>query len=219
MLIAFVVAQRLRLQIEPFRSEPHQLVLGSFRRRGGRCWRPGRGAAPQHGADPRHQFTQLTRLCDVIIGPQFQPDDAVDRARRGRQHDHRDICATLQIANNRESVLLRHIEVEHHEIGHAGVDRIAQALAAIAQRHGKAMHLEVLADHLAGRRLVIDDDDVRTLGHGVSVAGNTTVKVEPCPGPPLSAVTRPPCMSTMRLTIESPRPVELSPAVGLAESR
>src|SRR6201988_5541945 len=81
------------------------------------------------------------------------------------------------------------------------------------------MHLEVIADHLAGRRLVIDDIDVLALAHDSSVAGRTMVKVEPLLGPALSAVTSPPCMSMMRLTMERPRPVELSPAVGLAESR
>ena len=45
------------------------------------------------------------------------------------------------------------------------------------------------------------------------------VNVEPCPGPALLAVTSPPCMSTIRLTIERPKPVELSPAVGLADNR
>jgi len=56
--IAAVVAQRLRRQIEPFRSEPHQLVLGGLRAGClGRCRRhPGRRAAPQHGPNPRHQF-------------------------------------------------------------------------------------------------------------------------------------------------------------------
>src|SRR2546430_2271228 len=81
------------------------------------------------------------------------------------------------------------------------------------------MHLEIIADHFAGRRLVVDDDDVRVLGHDSSVAGNVTVNVDPCPGPALSAVTWPPCMSMMRLTIDKPSPVELSPAVGFADSR
>src|SRR6266480_7398084 len=81
------------------------------------------------------------------------------------------------------------------------------------------MHLEIIAEHLAGGRLVVDDDDVRVLGHDASVAGNVTVKVEPCPGPGLCAVTWPPCMSMMRLTIDKPSPVELSPAVGFADSR
>src|ERR1700753_2453983 len=81
------------------------------------------------------------------------------------------------------------------------------------------MHLEIVADHLACRRLVIDDDDMLALAHDISVAGRTMVKVDPLLGPALVAVTSPPCISMMRLTIESPRPVELSPAVGLADSR
>ena len=81
------------------------------------------------------------------------------------------------------------------------------------------MHLQVIADHLAGRRLVVDNDNMLGLGHDISVAGKITVKVEPCPGPGLLAFTWPPCMSMMRLTIDRPSPVELSPAVGLADSR
>src|SRR5207237_8272483 len=81
------------------------------------------------------------------------------------------------------------------------------------------MHLEIIADHFAGRRLVVDDDDVRVLGHASSVAGNVTVNVDPCPAPALSAVTWPPCMSMMRLTINKPSPVELSAAVGLVDRR
>src|SRR5207237_429610 len=69
MLIAFVVAQRLRLKIEPFRSEPHQALFRRFRCRAlRRCRRLCRGAAPQHRADPRHQFAQFAWLCDVIVG-------------------------------------------------------------------------------------------------------------------------------------------------------
>src|SRR6267154_1460649 len=219
MFIALVVAQRLRLEIEPFRSEPHQALFRRFRSRALRRCRLCRGAAPQHRADPRHQFAQFAGLCDVIVGAEFQPDDAVDRAGGGRQHDDRDIDAALQIADDGKPVFLRHIEIEHHQIGHARFDRAAQALAAVAQRHGEAVHLQIIADHLAGRRLVIDDDDVLALGHDISVAGKMTVKVDPCPGPELLAVTWPPCMSMMRLTMESPRPVELSPAVGLADSR
>src|SRR5450631_4469633 len=221
MLIALVVAQRLCLEIEPFGSEPHQLVFRRFRSRGfRRCrWRLGRRAAPQDRANPRHQFTQFTGLCDVIVGAELQPDDAVDRACGGRQHDDRDIGPAFQIADDGKPVLLRHVQIEYHQIGHAGFDRAAQAPATIAKRHGKTVHLEILADHLARRRLVVDNDDVGALGHEISVAGKMTVKVEPCPGPWLFAVTWPPCMSMMRLTIESPRPVELSPAVGFADSR
>src|SRR5258708_12502646 len=221
MVVAVGGAEGRGFEVEVFGSEAQQLIFcgfcpGGFRRG---CLCLDRSAPPQHRADPRHQFPQLTGLCDIIVGTELEPDDAVDRACGCRQHDDRDIGAALEIADDREAAFLRHVEVEHHEIGHAGFDRAAQALAAVAQRHGKAMHLHVIADHLAGRGLIIDNDDMLILGHDISVAGNVTVKVEPCPGPALLAVTWPPCMSMMRLTIDRPSPVELSPAVGFAESR
>ncbi len=40
-----------------------------------------------------------------------------------------------------------------------------KALAAVAQRYREAVHLEIIADHLAGRRLVIDDKDVLAVAH------------------------------------------------------
>ena len=81
----------------------------------------------------------------------------------------------------------------------------------------EAVHAQIVADHLAGRQFVVDDDDVRLcLAH---VPGNVIMNVAPCPGPALSTVICPPCRSTIRLTIERPRPVDVSPAVGLADSR
>src|SRR6185436_15123561 len=143
----------------------------------------------------RHQLAQLAGICDVVVGAEFEPDDAVDRARGRRQHDDGNVDAALEVADDREPVFLGHVEVEHHEIRYIGFDNAAQALAAVAQRYAKAVHLEVITDHLAGRCFVIDDDDVRALGHDVSDAGSLTVNVDPCPGPALSAVTWPPCMS------------------------
>src|SRR5437867_2081055 len=218
-LVAFVVAQRLGFEVEPFGAEPYQLLLLDLCSRSLRSRRLGRRAAAKHRADARHQFAQLAGFCDVVVGAEFEADDAVDRACGRRQHDDGNVDAALQVANDREPVFLGHVEVEHDEVGHVGLDHGAQAFSAVAQRDAETVHLEVITDHLAGRRLVVDDDDVRALGHVVSVAGSVTVNVDPCPGPPLSAVTWPPCMSMIRLTIDSPRPVEPSPAVGLAESR
>src|SRR5262249_47789424 len=163
---------------------------------------------------------QLAGLRDIIVGAELEPDHAIDRTCRCSQHDDGNVGPALEVADDGKPVLLWHIEVEHHEIGcGACLDRAAQAFSAVAQRYGKAVHPEVIAHHLAGRRLVVHDDDVLALAHGNSVAGNVMVKVEPRPGPLLSAVTSPPCMSIIRLTIDKPNPVELSPAVGLAESR
>src|SRR5579883_2144875 len=217
MLVALVVAQGLRLEVQPFGAEPHQLLLVVL----GRCGLRGLGgtASPQHRADARHQLAQLAGLGHIIVRPEFESDHAIDRACGRGQHDDRHVAAALQVADDGEPIFLGHVEVEHDEIGRAGLDCGAQGLAPVAQRHGEAVHLEIVADHLARRRLVIDNDDVLALAHDISVAGRVMVKVDPLPGPSLLAFTSPPCMSMIRFTIESPRPVELSPAVGLAESR
>ena len=55
MLVAFVVAQRLGFEVEPFGAEPHQLLLFHLRRSFGRRGL-GRRAPAQHRADARHQF-------------------------------------------------------------------------------------------------------------------------------------------------------------------
>src|SRR5207237_8927698 len=111
----------------------------------------------------------------------------------------------------------RHVHSEPHRTGPAGFDRAGQALAALAQRPAEAVHLQVTPAHLAGRRLVIDNDDMLILRHGISVPGSITVNVEPCPGPPLSAVTWPPCISIMRLTIVIRSSFGLPPTVGFWE--
>jgi hypothetical protein len=45
-------------------------------------------------------------------------------------------------------------------------DRGAQAAATVAERDREAVHAQVVADYLAGRRLVVDHHDVLRPGHG-----------------------------------------------------
>src|SRR3954471_8737569 len=77
------------------------------------------------------------------------------------------------------------------------------------------MHAQIFADHLARRRLVIDHHDVR-IAH---VVGNVIVNAVPTPLEGADAEIVPSCRSTIRLTIDRPRPVELSSPVGFAERR
>ena len=166
MFVALIVAQGLRLEVEPFGAESHQLLLrGLGCRRGGRIRQADRCAAPQHRPDPGHQFAQFAGLCDVVVGPELQPDHPVDRAGRRGQHDYRDIGAALEVADDRQAIFLGHVEVEHHQVRHAGFDGAAQALAAVAERDGEAVHFEIVANHLAGGRFVVDNDDMRVLAH------------------------------------------------------
>nr|GFD55713.1 hypothetical protein [Tanacetum cinerariifolium] len=46
--------------------------------------------AAQDGLDPGHQLTGLERLGHVVVGPQFQADDAVGGFATGSQHQDGD---------------------------------------------------------------------------------------------------------------------------------
>jgi hypothetical protein len=82
------------------------------------------------------------------------------------------------------------------------------------------VHLEVIADHLAGRRLVVDDDDVRVWVMVVSVCRHVTVNVDPCPGRRFRGhMAAMPCRCMRLDDRQAGGRVELSAAVGLAESR
>src|SRR6266516_3539491 len=217
MLVAFVVAQRPGIVVEPFGSKPHSRG-GRRRRRVGRrlgCRLNG-GAPAQHRADARQELAQLAGFGEVIVGAELEPDHAIDRARGGGEHDDRHAGAALEVADDREPILRRHIEIEHDQVRHLLRDGLAQTDTAIAQADVEAMHAQIVSDHFAGGLFVVHHDDVLRWGH---VTGNVILNVAPFPGPALSTSIRPPCRSTIRLTIERPRPVEVSPAVGFAERR
>ena len=74
------------------------------------------------------------------------------------------------------------------------LDRGAQRLAAVAERHVEAVHLQVVADHVAGGGLVVDDEDVLLLAHAASVSsssGNAMANTAPPAEPGLSTKMRP----------------------------
>src|SRR5437764_12992915 len=84
MLVAALIAQYLRIDIEPFGPETDRLLLGPrrwFRRR--------HRLSAQHGADARKQLAQLTRLGEIVVGAELEADDAIDGARGCGQHDDR----------------------------------------------------------------------------------------------------------------------------------
>jgi hypothetical protein len=125
---------------------------------------------PQNGADTREQLAQFPGLCQIIVGAHFESDDTIDRACRRREHDHRNGTGLLQIADDRQPVFLRHVQIEHDEIGLLVVQLLPQTgAAAVAERDLETMHAEIFADHFAGVRLVVDDKDARQCSHGLAI--------------------------------------------------
>src|SRR5262249_31035690 len=195
----------------PNRTRPAGGARGAARR----GWRRRlNGTAPaQHRADAGQELAQLARLGEIIVRAELEADHAIDRARRCGEHDDRHAGAPFEIADDRKTVLLRHVEIEDDQVRQLLRDGLTEAGAAGAQADAEAVHGQIVPDHFARGLLVIHHDDVLRLGH---VTGNTILNVAPFPGPALSTVICPPCRSTIRLTIERPRPVEVSPAVGFA---
>src|SRR5829696_1020258 len=214
---AFVVLQHAGLDVEPLRPEANLLPGGP----GGAGGRRGLARPADDGADARHELAQLGRLCQIVVGAEFEADDAVDRARGRGQHDDRHVGRFLEVADDRQPVLLRHVEVEHDEVRLVLGEALAQSRAAVAQVDLEAVQLEVVADHVPGGGLVVDDEDARRNAHGSTQrsVGSRISKTAPLPWPSLAASIVPPWSSTMRLAIDRPSPVEVSPPVGRAERR
>ena len=77
----------------------------------------GRGfVAAQDGADAGGQFARVERLRQVIVGAEFQADDAVDIFAARGQHDDRDFALLAQAAQDFEAVDARQHDVEHDEV-------------------------------------------------------------------------------------------------------
>ena len=119
----------------------------------------------QDSAHPRHHFARRERLQDVIVRPHLQADDAVGLLVAAGQHDHRDVRARPQAAQEVEAASVGQNEVEDDEIGPG------DALLGLAKRgrlgDGESVPLEREGEALADGRLVVDDENQRDRGsHG-----------------------------------------------------
>src|SRR5262249_54002614 len=110
--------------------------------------------------------------------------------------------------------LAGHHDVQDQEVEAAVLDLALGLLAVGGEGDVEALLLERVADRLADRRLVVDDQDaagwpgcgVHATGVGVGLAaGRRTQKVLPAPGFERRPIW-PPITATMRFAIESPRP-------------
>ena len=124
------------------------------------------GRAAQHALDPRQQFAGFERLGDIIVRPGFQPDDAVHRVGRGSDHDDADPAAALaQPARQREPVLAGKPDIEHDQARQLAVDQPAQRGAVLYAVDPELVAGQVVDQHVALRRLVLDHYDMRSIVH------------------------------------------------------
>jgi hypothetical protein len=124
----------------------------------------GHGLAAQHGMDARHQLARVEGLGQIVVGADFQPDDAIHFVALGGQHDDGDrVGRTAQAAADGEAVFARQHQVEHDQVVQLALQR---AIHALGIRHGldrEPLVGEVALEQLAQAQVVIDD---KNLGFG-----------------------------------------------------
>ena len=164
-------------------AELHGLRIGA------RCaGRRGRRTPPQHRLDARHELARIERLREVVVGADFEPDDAVDVVAFRGQHDDRHVfVAAAQPPADRQTVLARQHEVEDHEIV-ALARELPVHLGRIRHgAHAVTLLAEVAIEQIAQPRVVVDDEDFclgfrhgrhpSELSHGLPVLCNTLLPV------------------------------------------
>ena len=90
------------------------------------------GPAAQHGPHAGHQLAQPVRLGDVVVGADLEPDDGVDLAALGRDHDDRHRRPAAELAAHVDAGHLRQHHVEQHEVRADGVEHV-ERLGAVAR--------------------------------------------------------------------------------------
>src|SRR5438128_3144577 len=140
-----------RARIQGQQSRAQRFLLGR---------RALRGAA-EDGANARRHLARREGLEHVVVGADLEADHPIGLLVAAGEHDHRDVAAPAQRAEEVEPVSVGEDEIEDHQIGVAG------ELARLAQRR-RLRDLEAVAaqgegEALADGGLVVDEED---LSHG-----------------------------------------------------
>ena len=94
-------------------------------------WRGARLVAAQDGADARRQFARVEGLGEVVVGAQFEADDAVDILAAGGEHHDRNFALLAQAAEDFEAVDAGQHDVEDHQAKVAAQGRFQAAPAFV----------------------------------------------------------------------------------------
>ena len=120
----------------------------------------GRSAAAQHCAHSGDELPRRERLRHVVVGTELEPDDPVRLLAAGGEHDHGQLRARTDPAAELEPVGAGQHHVKHDEARPLPLQQAhARASPSPASSVAKALAPQVLDDHLADSRLVVDDQN------------------------------------------------------------
>ena len=119
---------------------------------------------PQHALEARPQFPRIERLGDVVVRSHFEPDDAIDHAVSGGDHDDAHRVAFAQEARQREAILARQADIEQNDVRDLALERRAHLGTIGDARDLVIVRAEVLDEHATDVGIVIDHQHAR-VGH------------------------------------------------------
>ena len=164
--------------------------------------------AADGGAKARGEFGDGERLGDEIVGSGVERPHLVAFAVANGEHQNLQPgshAAELPAGFNAADT--RHVDVQQNGVEPAAFHALQGLLSVGRFGDFEAQRVERTIERAAQIGLIVGDEDVALRRHKRSgVAGRAMENID-LPPAPLSAQTRPRCASTMRLTIDSPRPV------------
>ena len=111
----------------------------------------------QNGLDACHQFPWFERFGHVVVGAQFQADDAVGGLAAGGEHQDRDVRFGAQPAAQRQAVFAGQHQVEDHHVEMLGLQRLTHG-RAVGDAAGVDVEAGQVVDHqLTDRHVIVDD--------------------------------------------------------------
>src|SRR5258706_5212850 len=116
--------------------------------------------AAQQRFDARQQLHHLERLGQIVVGAEFQADDAVyDLAARGEHQDRRLNAALAEIAADVEAVLPRKGDVEDDQVERRARARSQRRFTVALDRDYVALRLETVAQREDEALFVFDQQN------------------------------------------------------------
>jgi len=132
---------------------------GEIGRRGSRGIRRCGRSAAQDGVDARGEFTRIEGLGEVVIGADFEADDAVDVVTVGGEHHDGDGGGCADLAENFKAAHAREHDVEDDQGIGTGESAIEAHDAVMDGFGAQALRNEIFRDEVAQLNVVIHDQN------------------------------------------------------------
>ena len=125
--------------------------------------------APEDSAHARQNFPDVERLGDVVVGAEFQPDDAIDRVTFAGDHDDRHVVGRPHGPRDVEAVLTAEVKIQRDQVDGRRLEMRGKPGAIFGFGHAIAFEFKRVAQQRANGDVVVDDENGACsagLGHG-----------------------------------------------------